>query len=135
MILKSVMAEVSGRLDSWQGVHAYPWAVPRIGALPAALVTLPDRIEYDQTFGRGLDRMRDLTVMLLVGRASERAALDNLAAYCDGSGTKSVKARLESFAWTTCDVLTVTSVDFPDASVGDVAYLAAQFHLDIAGHG
>jgi hypothetical protein len=94
MNLADVMDAVGDRLDTIAGlrVFAYP---PGSVTPPAAVVSYPEGIEFDATYGRGSDRMT-LPVVVVVGKASDRAARDKLGAYCDGSGASSVKAVLES---------------------------------------
>jgi hypothetical protein len=58
-------------------------------------VNFPDEYLFDSTSGRGMDRI-SLFVDVLVGKVSDRAARDDLAPYCDGSGIKSVKQVLET---------------------------------------
>lgn len=111
-----------------------PWGVEEVHP-PAALVTLPERVDFDETYGRGKDRYPDLQVVVLIGAPEERASLKALAAYVAGSGAKSVKAVLEAYAWTTCDSVRVASCDFPRATYAGTPYLAAAFHLDIIGRG
>lgn len=131
------MTEVNGRLNGWQGIQGYDWGVSRLGRTPATLVTLPESIAFQGAYGAGMNEIRDMIVALAVSRQSDRAAIDNLSAYVAGSGTKSIRARLEdnTYTWTSCDVVTVDSVDFPDLTIGDVPYLAAFFHLHVVGHG
>lgn len=137
MNLRAVMTEINGRLHLWQGVTGYDWAAPRIAKTPASLVTLPANVDLLQAYQNGMVRVRDMIVILAVSRASERGAIDTLSAYCATSGVKSLPARLEdrTYTWTTCDTVTVVSIDFPDLTIGDTPYLAAAFHLDITGHG
>lgn len=133
MDLAQVMDAVAARLDTIAGlrVSAHP-----TGSItpPAAVVTYPERIDFDHAYGRGMDRI-DLPVVLTVGKASDRTARDRLAAYCDGSGADSVKAVLESGTYTEFDTVRVTGVEFDVVTIGGVDYLAALFALDITGEG
>lgn len=132
MNLNDVMDTVAAQLGRISGlrVFAYP---PGSVTPPAAIVSYPDRIDYSQTYGRGMDRIPDLPVVVVVGKASDRTARDRVAAYVSGSGASSVKAVIEGGAYTTFDTVTVTSCDFDVVTIASVDYLAAMFHLDIAG--
>lgn len=131
-----MMDEIGDAVDTIAGLRVLPWGTTPVEP-PAAMITLPDSIEFDSTYGRGSDRFRDVIVMLLVGRAVERTALKALAPYCAGAGPLSIKAAVEGYAYTTFDAtsLQVVRVDFPSASVAGVEYLAAAFHIDLSGPG
>jgi hypothetical protein len=86
------------------------------------------------TYGRGSDRMR-LQVEVLVGKVSDRAARKVLAAYCDGTGSSSIKAVIEAGTYTAFSAVRVEECTFGVVSVAAVDYLGAVFTLDIAGTG
>lgn len=136
MDIYAVRDEIATTLKTITGLRAYAFAPGQVAA-PAALPGWPDRLEYVQTYGRGQTHCPDLPVLLVVGKASERAAAISLGKYVAETGAQSVPAKLEARAgsWTTCDTVTVSWVGFPAASVGGVDYLAAEFHLDITGKG
>lgn len=134
MDLYAVAEEIRTTLATITGLRVPPWGVEAV-QVPAALVTLPEQVDFDETYGRGKDRYPDLQVVILVGVPEERASLKALAAYVAGSGAKSVKAVLEARAWTTCESVRAVSCDFPRATYAGTPYLAAAFHLDIIGRG
>jgi hypothetical protein len=127
------MDEIAARLDTIEGlrVHAHP-----IGKItpPAAIVSYPDTLEFDKTYGRGMDQM-SLPVVLVVGRAVDRAARDELAAYCKGAGERSIKAVLESGAYAALDTIRVVGIDFDVVAIAAIDYIAGVFTLDIGGQG
>ena len=133
MDLAAVMQAVSDRLDTIDGLRcsAFP---PGTVTPPAAIVSYPESIDFDQTYRRGTDRMT-LPVVLVVGKVSDRATRNNLAPYCKGSGASSVKEVLESGTYTAFDQVVVQKIDFDTVSIADVDYMAALFTLDIAGSG
>lgn len=128
-----VMQQVADRLDTIDGlqVSAYP---PGTVQPPAGVVSYPDTIAFDATYGRGVDRMR-LPVVIVIGRPTDRITRDLIAAYANGSGPASVKAVVEAGSYTAFDVVTVTGVEFDVINIGGVDYMAAIFDLDIAGSG
>lgn len=135
MNISEVAAEVSARLNTINGLRCFPYQPGSITP-PAAMVLNPSPgdLQYDKTYGRGMDRMT-LPLLLVAGRASERTAQDAIRAYLDGSGARSVKATLESGEYTSLDSLVVMTSGVDGVSIGGTEYLAALFDLDIAGQG
>jgi len=134
MNLEAVAGEVSTALAAISGLRRPPWGVERITA-PAAIIALPERIDYDGTYRRGSDHYPDLPVIVLVGKPNERTARKAVAAYADGSGAKSVKAAIEAHTYISCDSVRVAWAEFDTAKYAGTDYLAAIFHLDITGKG
>jgi hypothetical protein len=133
MNLDDVMDEIATRLDTIAGLRCFAWP-PGTATPPAAIVSYPNDYTYDETYGRGMDRMT-LPVVVLVGRPTDRSTRDALAQYVNGSGAASVKAVLESGTYTALHTLRVMSADFDVYQLGGTDYLAAIFELDIAGQG
>lgn len=133
MNLANVMDEVSAQLDTIDGLRCFAYPPPTLSP-PAAVVSYPDEYTFDETYGRGMDRLK-LPVVVVVGRPVERTTRDRLGAYCDGSGPSSVKSVLESGTYTAFDTVRVEGIEFDAVDIGGVAYMAAMFTLDIAGSG
>lgn len=136
MILADVVQEIADKLGTITGLRSYAY---RPGNLvpPVAFPDLPESITYDRTMVRGSDQIT-LPVNVLVGKAFERAAHEQIWAYVDGSGARSVKATLDTSntnTYTSCHSVRVESAEFAIFPVGEVAYLAASFNVDIAGSG
>ena|SRR5690348_6063018 len=133
MNIVNVMDQIATQLQTITGlrVSAYP---PDNVQVPAAIVSWPDRYDYDETYGRGMDRIT-LPVVVLVGRTPDRVARTQLAAYCHGSGASSVKAVLESGTYTAFDSLRVESVAFDVVTFAGTDYTAATFSIDVVGTG
>lgn len=134
MDLEAVAGELADALGVIEGLSVPEWGVQRIHP-PAALITLPDRIEYDDTYQRGADRIPDWSVVVLMARPTDPGARRSIAAYAAGSGPKSVKAAIEAHTYTACGEPRVTSADFDVLTYAGTDYLAAVFHLDITGEG
>lgn len=132
MDLADVMDAISARLDTIDGLRVF---LPgqKISP-PAAVVLFPETLTFDETYGRGMDRL-SLPVSLAVGRVSDRSARKQLAAYCDGAGPSSVKAVLESGTYTAFDEVRVESIDFDYVTHEGSVLAEALFTLDIAGSG
>lgn len=133
MDLGAVMEEVANRLRAIGGWDVHPQPVPTL-VPPAAEVLYPEEYVFDETYGRGMDRMT-LPVGVVVGRPTDRDTRDRIAKYCNGSGAFSVKQALESGSYESFDTLRVVSIDFGGKAIGGVDYLAAEFTLDITGPG
>jgi len=98
---------------------------------PPIAVVMPDRIVYDLNAGRGADTFF-FTVLLIVARADDRAAQNNLDAFLTGSG--SIKAAIEvdrtlGGVANTCRVTEMSN--YTSLPVGEVLYLSAQFNVEV----
>jgi hypothetical protein len=102
---------------------------------PAAIVSYPEKVDFDETYGRGMDRIPDWPVVVVVGKATDRTARTRIYQYAAATGSNSLKTVLQAHTWAACDVLTVTSVEFDVVTIGAIDYIAALFHLDITGQG
>ncbi|WP_433117101.1 hypothetical protein [Micromonospora sp. CA-246542] len=136
MKLDDVMDGIARRIKDLGGlqVHAQP---PKTIIPPAAVVSYPETIEYDATYGRGMDRISGLSVWLVVGKVTDRSARDALAAYAADTGAKSVKLALEDDSdedrpW---DDLHVASAEFDILTIAGIDYIAAGFTLNLACQG
>lgn len=143
MDLFAVMAEVATALRTLPAPtgmagtlagRVFDWNVGKISS-PGVIVGLPDTVDFDQTYGRGQDKFTDLVVMLLLAKGDQRSAQIYMGPYVAGSGTRSVKAKLDAYTWTACHRAVVRSVTFEDVEYAGVPYLAASFHTDIWGSG
>ncbi|PSL02882.1 hypothetical protein CLV30_109190 [Haloactinopolyspora alba] len=133
MNLNSVMDEIGARLDTITGLKVWPYPADSITP-PAAIVAYPDTLTFDETYGRGMDRLT-LPVVLVVGRQSDRASRDHLAAYANGFGARSIKQTVEAGTYTAMDTVRVMSAEFDVIRISNVDYVAATFDLDITGQG
>lgn len=128
------MDELGDRLDTITGLRVYRYPPDNI-AEPAAIVTYPENVTYDETMRRGMDRYPDLAVIVLVGKVSDRASRDRISIFANGAGDKSIKAVLDGGGYESCDSVRVMGAEFDIVSMAGVEYLAATFTLDIAGPG
>jgi len=133
MILADVMTQVAQRLDTITGLRVFDYPPAKVTP-PAAVVAYPDDLTFDATYGRGADRLT-LPVVVVVGKASDRASRDQLAAYCNGTGTRSVKAVVEAGEFTAFHTVRVVGAEFDVVSIAGSEYIAALFELDIFGEG
>lgn len=134
MNLATVMTELGAALETISGLRVFSFP-PDTATAPAAIVGYPESLEFDGTYGRGMDRMM-VPVVLVVGKVSDRSSRDELGAYCDGSGSRSIKATLDGYgSYTEADTVTVTAVDFDTFTLNGTDHIAATFLVDVAGSG
>lgn len=132
MDLDLVMSELSDALDTIDGLRVA--IVGEKPVPPAAYISYPESMDYHGTYGLGQHKMT-LQAILIVGRTVDRSTRKALAAYCDSNDTASVKTALESGTYTSCDVVTVTGVDFDVVRLAAIDYMAAIFTVDVSGSG
>lgn len=131
------MEEIAARLATIEGLNTFSYRPDKI-VPPAAFPDLPERIDYDGTYGRGMDEFPDLPVNVLVGKLSAQASHEKIADYVNGEGPRSFKATLDSSTtnrYTSCDEVHVKSVEFAIFTISGVDYLAASFSVGITGNG
>lgn len=100
---------------------------------PPIAVVLAPTISYDTAFGRGMDSY-SFTVMVIVGRVSDRTAQATLDAYCNPVGAFSVKAAIHSDPTLdgSCQNARVTEMtNYGSVTIGDVEYLSAEFTVQV----
>lgn len=134
MNLTTVMTQVGTQLDTISGLRVFDFPPDNLTP-PAAWIGYPEDYAYDETYGRGMDRITNLPVIVVVAKVSDRSAKAQVSAYANGSGASSVKAVLEAGAYSAFHVVRVTGVTFDVYTVAGTDYLAALFTLDIAGQG
>lgn len=134
MILADVMTEVAQTLAQITGLRVLDYP-PEGLSPPAGYVSYPQSINFDETYGRGEDRFTDLPIVLVASNVTTRAARDTASGWSSGDGPKSVKRAMEAHTWTTCDDLTVTSVEFDIERFAGGPYLAVMFKATVVGPG
>lgn len=133
MNLDTVMTEIATQLDTIAGLRTYAYVPDKI-VPPAAVVAYPERVRFDETYGRGFDRV-SLPIFVLVGRLTDRSAREILIGYCGGSGASSIKAVVEGGTYTAFDDARVEGVEFNTYRAAGTEYVGAKFMVDIAGQG
>lgn len=134
MRLDAVMDEVAAVLRQITGLNVFAYPPPTL-VPPAGYVSYPQEVRFDEAYVRGEDRIVDLPIVLVASKVTDRTARDTVAAWASGDGPKSVKRAMEAHEWTTCDDLTVNSVEFDVERVAGVDYLAAMFKATVVGPG
>lgn len=138
MNLLAVMAEVGSALAALDTPLKIYVGAPGTLVAPdrgaAVVIPYPTRVDYDGTYGRGMDTIEQLIVMLHP-RPTDEATVTRVSGYTAGSGDLSVKQALESFAWSTCHGCRVEAAEFDAVEYAGVKYMAAMFTVAIWGSG
>jgi len=132
--LADVMKEVAEALNEITGLRVTDYPPENLHP-PAGYVSYPESIDYDESYGRGEDRFTGLPIVLLTSSVTTTAARDMASGWSSGDGPKSVKRAMEARSWTTCDDLTVTSVEFGIERFAGGEYLAVMFKATVVGPG
>jgi hypothetical protein len=101
---------------------------------PPIAVVMPSTINYDTAFARSGGDEFEFIVMVIVGRVDERSAQNTLDSYCSGTGSKSIKAAIESsrtLGGKAFDCRVTTLRSYNQISIADVTYLAAEFVVQV----
>lgn len=136
MDLDAVYTEVEGKLAAVTGLHVVKFGQkPQV---PGAMLLLPD--SESRSSYRGMTKVSDVQLLVLVARADARQGLKDLFRMRLAVVTvidPSFVGATPPVAWTTCSDITVTEITFDTASVAGApdVYLAILFHLDITGTG
>jgi hypothetical protein len=96
---------------------------------PPIAIILPQGVEYDNTFGRGMNTYT-FAVTVIVGRVSERSGQNALDAYVSSTGSASIKLAIESdktLNGKAFDLRVTDSRNYGELTVGEVTYLSAEF--------
>lgn len=135
MNLADVMDDLGTALETITDLRVFPYWADRVTP-PAAVVTWPDPLTFDQTMGRGSDRMT-VPVIVMVGKVDARTTRDVAGAYADGSGSSSVKAAIEAFddTATAYDTARVERAEFGVIPINGVELLSITFFVDVFGQG
>lgn len=120
------MGQIGDRLQTISGLRVFDFPPDSLQP-PAAVVAWPT-VRYDSVMARGAD---DATfeVHVLVGKASDRSAQQQLSLYVDGAGSKSIKTAIEG--GTVGDSCRVSGATVSVMTVGGNEYLAATFSVDV----
>jgi hypothetical protein len=134
MKLADVMDELSAKLEIFHKLNVFAYPVDTITP-PGGVVGYPEQIEYDTTYGRGVDMFRGIQLFMVAGRISTLQARNDVSEWTAGRGPRSVKQFLDGSDYNSCDDVCVTSATFDTFSIADVDYIVAVFSIDVSGPG
>ncbi|WET79238.1 hypothetical protein P3102_35305 [Amycolatopsis sp. QT-25] len=93
MDISAVKTAAAAAVGTIGGLRCFPFVPDAIS--PPAWFVAEVEVEYDTTFGRGMDTVY-LTCRLLVSHATDRTGQEQLDGYLRGAGPLSVKQALEA---------------------------------------
>jgi len=127
----AVMAAIGSALETIDGLRVYPYPADAVSA-PAAIVGLPEPVEFDVTLARGADRLT-IPVWVLSARVVDRVSAETVAGYMSGTGAGSVKAAIEADPTLdgSAQSVRVTSAEPVEVTVAAVDLLAATFQVEV----
>jgi hypothetical protein len=120
------------RIETIPGLRAFDYQPDQVNP-PFAFPTL-DEIRYHQTGMGSGGVVMDFTITIVVGRASERTAQDELDKYTAFSGTQSIRAALEAdrtLGGVADDLIVNSSGNFTNLDANDTIYLTMDFNVTV----
>ncbi len=120
------------QIETIPGLRAFDYQPDQVNP-PFALPTL-NEIRYHQTGMGSGGVVMDFTITIVVGRASERTAQDELDQYTAFSGTKSIRAALEAdrtLGGVADDLIVNSSGNFTNLDANDTVYLTMDFNVTV----
>lgn len=133
MELENVMGQLATRAGTIDGLRSFdiPQGPPNP---PWFFLELPEDIDYDGTYSRGMDAL-ELHGILLIGKAESRASAVAIRPYLNGAGAKSIKTVLESGTYTAMDTVHISRSELVVYTYSATSYLGADFTIKITGSG
>lgn len=135
MDVVAVMDEVAEKLRAAPSLagRTFEWPNGKVRP-PAAIVTYPPGYDFDKTYGRGVDTMAGV-VVVIVGQVDKRQTRDMFGTYT--SGPESIKTLIDGDEgdYASCDSVSVVRWETDTHTIGEIDYLAIVFELAITGPG
>lgn len=100
---------------------------------PPIAIVVPQHIDFDNAMGRGLDTYT-FDIVVIANRMSERTAQTTLDAFCNPTGSSSVKAALEidkTLGGKAFDLRVTDMSSYTALALGETTYLAATFSVTV----
>lgn len=129
--LSAIRAGIATNLATISGLRTAA-TVPDDPKPPIAVV-IPQGIDFDTAFGRGLDTYT-FVVLVIVGRVDERSAQNKLDGFCNPTGSGSIKTAIESdrdLGGVANDLRVTEMRSYTSLSIADNTYLAAEFVVTV----
>lgn len=112
-------------------VHPNP---PEALQPPCFIVSYPAQIDYDETYGRGMDKIIGWEIVGVAGGVSLHTTRKTLLAWASG-GLGGVKGVLETGTYASFDEIQVTQATFDVFDMAGVQYMSATWLVNIWGTG
>lgn len=127
--VNATMDAIGTRLATISGLRVYDYPADSIN-VPAAIVSHPDTVTYDTTYGRAADQAV-FQVTVIVGKVSDRVSRDQLEEYRAGTGAKSIKTVLDGDLGGVVKTGRVMQASALTLTVGGIEYAAATFDFEV----
>lgn len=135
MDIDAVMDEVAGKLEVAPSLNGRTYAWPVSPVQPnSAIVAYPPRGKYDVTYGRGVDTMSGV-VVIICGQVKDRQTRAQVAKYLNTSSPECIKTLVDGDGYESCDAVSVTDWEMDTYTIGSVDHLVIVFELAIEGPG
>jgi hypothetical protein len=125
--ISSIRTGLATRLATISGLRTAA-TMPDLPSPPIAIV-IPDNINFDDTFHRGMDTLT-FRIFLVVGRADERTAQNSIDGYCATSGASSIKAAIEgdkTLGGNAFDCRVTDMRNYGSVLISETTYLSCEF--------
>ena len=130
--LGDIRGGIATRLATISGLRTLDYVEGTIQP-PVAVIGFPERIEYDESFARGVDRYV-VPIRLYVAGTVNRTTNNALESYLAKSGASSVKAAIEgdrTLGGVVADCVVATMIGAGMFDHGGLDYLAAEWELTV----
>ncbi len=141
MNIDDISDEIATRLRTIPGLRVYQDDPGSIDP-PCVAIALPEDITFDQTYGRGSDRITWTFALMAARLDADKARLTKrLSPYTSGSGELSIKRVVESedaeayTPYTAFHTIRLTRGEFAILQYGSIDYQGVIFEADIFGQG
>jgi hypothetical protein len=132
--VNAVADELTARLKQLGSdfyVHPNP---PEALTPPAIIVSYPKSVDYDLTYGRGMDKITDWEIVAVTGAVSLETSRRRVMKLASG-GSQGLKALLELPGYESFDEIQVTTSSFDVFTMAGVDYISCTWLVDIWGTG
>ena len=128
--LANIRAGLAANIAVITGIQVSPYTLAN--PTPPCVEIVPADVEYDRTFGDGVDKL-NITVRVFVGMANEISAQKRLDEYLASSGAKSIKAAIEASPALggACDDLQVTTATGYRVYGAEGRLLGAEWNVEV----
>jgi len=127
----SLRSGLATRLATITGLRTAAYVPP--DPMPPVAIVIPTGITYDSTFARGMDEY-EFTILVLVGAVNDRTSQATMDAYCDPSGSGSIKTAIEADKTLGGAAFTLRVREmrnYQQTPIGDQTYLTAEFVVQV----
>lgn len=141
MNIEDVSDEIATRLRTVAGLRVHQDDPGSIDP-PCVAIALPEDVQFDQTYGRGSDRISWSLALIVARLDSDKARLTRrLSPYLAGAGPVSIKQVIESddaniyTRYTAFHTIRLVRAEIAILQYGSIDYQGVIFEADIFGQG